>query len=60
MKTIKQVIDHARKGTNVSYRAVVTGKMPSRKDRAEQRYVNQMSRHDLEEYWLKRLEETRE
>ncbi len=57
MKTIKQVLDNARKGTNVSYRAVVTGKMPSRKDRAEQRKVQSMSRLDLEEYWLRRLQE---
>jgi hypothetical protein len=57
MKTIKQIIDNARKGTNVSYQAVVHGKMPSRKARAEQRYINQLSRQDLKDYWLKRLEE---
>ena len=59
MRTIKGILDNARKGTNAAYRGVVKGKRPSRKMRAEQRMLSQYSRQDLKEYWTGRLEEER-
>jgi hypothetical protein len=59
MRTIKDVLDNARKGTNAAYQGVVKRKRPSRKMRAEQQMLSQYSRQDLKEYWTRRLEENR-
>jgi len=56
MKKINKILDNARKGTNVNYQAVVKGIRPSRAARSEQLSLQQMSRQDLYEYWMKRLE----
>tara|TARA_B100001146_G_C15790882_1_gene268359 strand:- start:216 stop:419 length:204 start_codon:yes stop_codon:yes gene_type:complete len=57
MRTIKDILDNARKGTNAAYQGVVKGKRPSRKMRATQRELSQYSRQDIKEYWTKKLEQ---
>ncbi len=56
MKKINKILDNARKGTNINYQSVVKGIRPSRAARSEQLSLQQMSRQDLYEYWMKRLE----
>ena len=57
MRTIKDILDNARKGTNAAYQGVVKGKRPSRKMRATQRELSQYSRQDIKEYWTEKLKQ---
>lgn len=57
MKKINKILDNARKGTNINYQSVVKGVRPSRAARSEQLLLQQMSRQELYDYWVKRLAE---
>ena len=57
MRTMKDILDHARKGTNAAYQGVVKGKRPSRKAKAEQQKLSQYSRQGVTEYWAIKLAE---
>jgi hypothetical protein len=56
IKRLKKILDNARKGTNINYQSVVNGTRPSRAARSEQLSLQQMSRQDLYDYWMDRLE----
>ena len=57
MRTVKDILDNARKGTNAAYQGVVKGKRPSRKMKATQRELSQYSRQVIKEYWTAKLEQ---
>ncbi len=57
MRTLKDVLDHARKGTNANYQAVVKGKRPSRKAKSVHLKLQNCSRDTVREYWTAKLEE---
>ena len=54
-KRVEGMLDQIRKSSNRQYQSVVQGKRPSRKDRHNQDIANQMSRGNLKEYWLARM-----
>ena len=59
-KQVAGLLDRNRKGSNAAYQAVVDGRRPSRADKAEQVGAEGLSRLDLEDYWLGRIEKGRQ
>ena len=54
------ILDQNRKGSNANYQAVVNGKRPKRADKANQEAAQGLSRLDMEDYWLGRIEQGRQ
>lgn len=59
-KAVAGLLAQNRKGSNANYQAVVDGKRPRRADKVNQEAAQLLSRVDMKDYWLGRLEQTRQ
>ena len=53
---IRQLLVNSRKGTSSAYQAVVSGTRPRRSARADQELAENMSRQNLKQFWLEKMQ----
>jgi hypothetical protein len=53
---LSDLLEGNRKGSNANYQAVVHGHRPSKASAKDQRVASQLSRANLKEYWMQRME----